>query len=262
MLDISVPSSYLENEVIQSIGMPARQNLTRRLNFCEWVDSASPFVDPDIWRANGDPPGPVEGMACVGALDLSDKNDLSTLVLRFSNGAVVPYFWTPEEGLRQREDQDRAPYAQWVREGYLHAVPGKIIEYRWIARTIGDIKRKYKLHSITFDRWGLERFQLAMKDEGVEVDLVPHGQGFKDMSPSIQALEDALMTRQLRHNNHPILTWCMNNAQVEIDPAGNRKFTKRKATGRIDGAVALAMVEGLFALNPTLTSQEPQFFVL
>lgn len=260
MLDISVPSSYLENEVLQSLGMPARQNLTRRLNFCEWVDTAAPFVDPDIWRANGDPPGKVDGLSCVGALDLSDKNDLSVLVLRFGNGAVVPFFWTPMEGLRQREDRDRVPYSQWVREGYLRTVPGNIIDYRWIARTIGDMKSRIKLNAIAFDRWGIDRFQLALKDEGVEVDLVPHGQGFKDMNPSIQALEDALMTRQLRHGNHPMLTTHMNNAQVEIDPAGNRKFTKYKATGRIDGAVALAMAEGLNVMNPE--PQEPQFFML
>lgn len=260
MLDVSVPSSYLENEVVQSLGMPARQNLTRRLNFCEWVDTASPFVDPDIWRANGDRPIFSDGLSCVGALDLSDKNDLSVLILRFSNGAVVPFFWTPEEGLRQREDKDRAPYSQWIREKFLVAVPGNIIDYRFIARQIGDIKRRFKLRSIAFDRWGIDRLQLAMRDESVEVDLVPHGQGFKDMSPSIQALEDALLTKQLRHGNHPILSWCMHNAQVELDPSGNRKFTKFKATGRIDGAVALAMAEGLYGMNPE--SQEPQFFLL
>lgn len=260
MLDISVPSSYLENEVLQSLGMPARQNLTRRLNFCEWVDTATPFVDPDIWRANGDPIGNVEGLPCVGALDLSDKNDLSVLILRFNNGAVKCFFWTPEDGLRQREDRDRAPYSQWVREGHLRAVPGNIIDYKWIARTLGEVKSRYKLNAVAFDRWGIDRLMQAMHDQDVEIDLVPHGQGFKDMSQSIQALEDSLMTRQLRHGNHPVLEWCMNNAQVEIDPAGGRKFTKYKAAGRIDGAVALAMAEGLHGLNPE--PQEPQFFLL
>lgn len=260
MLDVSVPSSYLENEVIQSLGMPARQNLTRRLNFCEWVDTASPFVDADIWRANGDRPEYAENMACVGGLDLSNKNDLTAFVLRFANGAIVPYFWTPEEGLRQREDRDQAPYSQWVREGFLKAVPGTIIDYKWVARQIGDIKKRYDLIAVAFDRWGIDRFQKDMEEVGVDFNLVPHGQGFQDMSPSIQALEDDLMTRQLRHNNHALLTWCMNNAQVEMDPSGNRKFTKRKSTGRIDGAVALAMASGLYSQNPV--SADPQFFVL
>ena len=37
------------------------------------------------------------------------------------------------------------------------------------------------------------------------------------------------------------MTWCVSNAVVTKDPAELRKFDKAKATGRIDGAVALAM---------------------
>jgi phage terminase large subunit-like protein len=40
---------------------------------------------------------------------------------------------------------------------------------------------------------------------------------------------------------------CMANAVVTSDPAGNRKLDKAKATGRIDGAVALAMASAMAA---------------
>jgi phage terminase large subunit-like protein len=50
-------------------------------------------------------------------------------------------------------------------------------------------------------------------------------------------------------------------AKVEVDPAGNRKLSKRKATGRIDPLVALTMAVGI-----STTKVEPtpsyQFFVL
>ena len=45
----------------------------------------------------------------------------------------------------------------------------------------------------------------------------------------------------MSHGNHPVLTMCAANAVVTSDPAGNRKLDKAKATGRIDGMVALAM---------------------
>jgi phage terminase large subunit-like protein len=38
---------------------------------------------------------------------------------------------------------------------------------------------------------------------------------------------------------------CAANATTASDPAGNRKFVKSKATGRIDGMVALAMAIGV-----------------
>ena len=44
---------------------------------------------------------------------------------------------------------------------------------------------------------------------------------------------------------HPVLTMCAANAIVAKDPAGNRKLDKHKATGRIDGLVALAMAMGV-----------------
>jgi phage terminase large subunit-like protein len=42
----------------------------------------------------------------------------------------------------------------------------------------------------------------------------------------------------------------VNNATVITDPAENRKFVKGKTTGRIDGAVALAMAIGVMPSAP------------
>jgi phage terminase large subunit-like protein len=38
---------------------------------------------------------------------------------------------------------------------------------------------------------------------------------------------------------------CMANATVERDAAGNRKLSKKRSSGRIDGMVALAMAIGV-----------------
>lgn len=43
---------------------------------------------------------------------------------------------------------------------------------------------------------------------------------------------------------NPVLTMCAANAVATRDAAGNRKMDKSKATGRIDGMVALAMAVG------------------
>jgi phage terminase large subunit-like protein len=41
---------------------------------------------------------------------------------------------------------------------------------------------------------------------------------------------------------------CAANAVAVSDPAGNRKLDKSKATGRIDGLVALTMARGVEAM--------------
>jgi phage terminase large subunit-like protein len=68
------------------------------------------------------------------------------------------------------------------------------------------------------------------------------------MVPAIDALEKDLLLGTMRHGNNPVLAMCAANAVVIPDAAGNRKFDKAKATGRIDGLVALAMAEGVEAM--------------
>jgi phage terminase large subunit-like protein len=77
------------------------------------------------------------------------------------------------------------------------------------------------------------------------IRLVPWGQGFKDFTPAIEALEVSVLERHLVHEGGGCLTWNASNAMIEQDAAGNRKFSKNASRFRIDGMVALAMAVGL-----------------
>jgi len=83
------------------------------------------------------------------------------------------------------------------------------------------------------------------------------------MDPAIEALEDDLLERRMRHGNNPVLTWCVANAKVVEDPAGLRKFDKRKTAGRIDGVAALAMAGNMSCiLQNTLPEPRISFISL
>jgi phage terminase large subunit-like protein len=84
----------------------------------------------------------------------------------------------------------------------------------------------------------------------VEDHFVEFGQGMQSMSPALRDLEQVLLEGELAHGNHPVLTVCVANTVIAVDDAGNRKPSKRKSTGRIDGMIALAMAVGV-ALLPT-----------
>jgi phage terminase large subunit-like protein len=103
----------------------------------------------------------------------------------------------------------------------------------------------------------MDRMQSALIRQGVELPLEPHGQGFKDMSPALDALEADLLKECVRHGGHPVLAMCAANAVAVADAAGNRKLDKHKATGRIDGLVALAMAEGVEAKMQEATPVSP-----
>ena len=153
-------------------------------------------------------------------------------------------FFTPQLGLHERAKRDRAPYDLWVKDGLITATPGSSVDYAYIAQRLCELCDDYHVAMIAFDRWRIDVLQKELKNMSLDLPLHPFGQGYKDMSPALDVLEAELMQNRLFHGNNPVLTMCASNAVSVKDPAGNRKLDKSKATGRIDGLVAVAMAIG------------------
>ena len=191
------------------------------------------------------------------ALDLSAKTDLTALVgvSASDRSRVQAWFWKPADLLEEHERRDRVPYRQWARDGWIEAVAGRAIHPRAVAQRIAEVSERFTVLGLAYDRWqidpllrefdgvGLQAHRDGEKGDGLR--LVPWGQGFKDMSPAIDALETAVLHGELVQPGNPVLTWNVANAIATMDPAGGRKLDKAKARFRIDGAAALAMAEGL-----------------
>jgi phage terminase large subunit-like protein len=92
---------------------------------------------------------------------------------------------------------------------------------------------------------------------GCSVELVPWGQGFKDMAPAVDVLERLVEEGKLRHGNHPLLQMAASNARIERDAVNNRKLSKLKSTGRIDPLVATAMALGVASRADTSPAWMP-----
>lgn len=170
---------------------------------------------------------------------------------------VFPFFWTPQKTLEERTKTDRAPYDVWVREGLLRTTPGASVDYSFVVADIAEIIGDFDLTSMAFDRWRIDQFRKDADAIGLSLPLVEFGQGFKDMGPAVDTLESLMLNGRVRHGMHPVLTMCAVNAVVVKDAAGNRKLDKSKATGRIDGMVAMTMSVG--AANGEVTEQGGDF---
>ena len=217
----------------------------------EWAACQSDFTEDSL-----------RGQVCYAGLDLSKKNDLTALVLVFpmeEEKPLLEYFWTAEDGIEEAEKKDSAPYRLWVKQGHLMATPGKVIDYRYIARKLGELSTKFQIATLAFDPWNMDQMTRELEDLGVDLTITPSGQGFKGMASAVTALEDDVLSRRLKHRGNPVMGWCIDNARVSVDPAGNRKFDKRKATGRIDGIVALAMADNACALLSSTAAPELRF---
>jgi len=231
----------------------AKEAAFRALYLNQRVDADERYISTVDWLACR---GEIDlealrGRPCYAGLDLSSTTDLTALVLLFpeNGGAVLPFFWLPGENLQDREDKDKAPYLLWRRQGHLETHPGRAVDKHAVALRLAELSAMYDLRAIAYDRWRMADLQKILSDEGIELPLEGHGQGFKDMAPALEAFESRLLSKALRHNN-PLLTLCAANAVVDKDAAGNRKLNKARSFTRIDGLVALVMACAMAARVP------------
>lgn len=244
----------LREQAEQASRMPASENAFRNLCLNQRVAMNNPFVSVDVWKASGAEPEEHPGNAPAWAgLDLSMRTDLTACVIVWQSEGiwqVQPHFWAPEQGVRDRAQKDQVPYDMWAEQGYLHLTPGATVDYRYVAEQLGEILGDVSIQAIAYDRWRIDDFKRQLDEIGLELPLEPFGQGYRDMSPALDAVEAELLNHRVAHGMHPLLGMCATNAIVTTDPSGNRKLDKSKSTRRIDGMVAFAMAMGQAARTP------------
>lgn len=159
-----------------------------------------------------------------------------------------------------------ANYRDWRDRGYLLTTPGRSVDYDFVAADIIKTSEQFQIEEISFDRWRVDFLVKAFDGLGAEtyigkpdddarqpgLRLIPHGQGFKDFGPAVEALMEVISNRKLKVQRNPVTLMCAANATLEMDPAGAQKFNKRKSTGRIDGMTVLAMMVGRAMVAPKL----------
>ena len=250
-LGISKSWEDLREKAKRAGKMPASLNsfLRRELNM--WTQGETKWMDMDVWRAcTGDVPAnklpeELKGEICFGGLDLSSTSDLTAELLVFPKIEnkilyfdVVARFWLPEDAINPRT-QEGTHYEEWVREGWITATPGNVLDYEWVFADLEADYNQFDLRRMAYDRWGAARVAQVLENMGMTV--VPFGQGFASMSPAMTETERAVLQKRIRHGNNPVLTWMMDNVVAVTDPAGNKKPDKKKSKEKIDGAVALFM---------------------
>jgi len=233
--------------------MPSREPAYINLVLNRRVAPHAALVSATEWDACSDEPDErafEAGPLWIG-IDLSSRQDLTAMAV-VGEGAdgllhVRVHAWMPSLGLRERSERDRAPYKEWVEMGVISLCPGATVRYTDVAETLAEYMESADVAAVAYDRWRIDVLQTELERLGVTAPLVPFGQGYRDMAPAIDALEQLVRERRILHGGHPLLRWALHGAEVVSDPAGNRKLDKARASARIDPLVALIMAIGAWA---------------
>lgn len=260
-LGITIGIDKVRDAYRKALESPADENMFRQLRLNQWVKQSVRWMPMDRWDENGAihfSPSDLEGRECYAGLDLSSTSDLTAFVLCFPPQDedepyyILPFFWLPEEQLKLRVARDHVNYDVWAKQGYIQTTEGNVVHYDFIEKFICDLGEKYNIREIAFDRWNATMF--VQKLEGDGFNMVPFGQGFRDMSPPTKELMRLVLEHKIAHGNHPVLRWNIDNAYVKRDPADNIKIDKAKSTEKVDGAVAMVMALDRATRQETTTS--------
>jgi len=270
-LGVTFPVENIRGEVNRARTLTSTAMSVKRLYFGIPTGSVDFWIDETAWASvlGAVDPKDFRGCPCWLSLDLSKKNDLTALTavwLKDGRLYAKTWYWTTKDGLETRESSDGAPYAQWVEDGFLSAVPGAVIDKTFVAAEIAQLDAEHDIQFLAFDPAGIGDFIAACEEiglpvwkwlgpkepEGQGLKLVSHAQGtriiFEDrqlcMPRSIERLEDRILTHGLTVEDNPVTYWCAGNAMVIEDGQKNRAFDKKRSRGRIDGLVTLAMGVG------------------
>lgn len=248
-LGVSVKLDDLQRKAAKAKEMPSALNSFLRLHLNVWTQSENRWMNPEKWRACGHAVSEegLRGRTCYAGMDLASTGDVAGYALVFPAQAegdrhqVLWRFFVPDEAMRERSRRDRVPYEAWVREGYITATPGNVIDFEFILASLRDDAERFDIRELAFDRWGASQIQTQIIDEWGDDFLVSFGQGFASMASPMRELERLVLSEKIAHGNNPVATWMAHNLVSTLDAAGNAKPDKGKSREKIDGIVMLLM---------------------
>lgn len=271
-LGVSVRLDYLATECKRAQDNPRLENDFRRYHLNQWTEQDVRWLSMDLWRKCSAEPDNIDlwralpkvmaGRRGFAGIDLSSTSDITAMVAVFppdqpgERWVVIPRFWVPKPTVERRTRVDRVPYETWARLGMIETTPGKTVDYAYIKQAAFEWKDQFDLEAFGFDRWNATQTMNEFEAEGATVVKV--GQGFASLTAPSKELERLVVSAELEHGNHPVLTWMARNAGYETDAAGNLKPSKAKSSEKIDGIAAL--VNALFVATAAPAPELPSVY--
>lgn len=277
---------------------PRKRNDFLRFHTNRWVNQATAWIPVDWWDAceRDVPDHELMGLQCAAGLDLAQKHDLAAFVVTFrrvletaipevevsekndESGETrvkklslnyevfsVPFFWIPEDTMRQHEKDDKVPYTEWVEAGWVTPTEGPVIDY---SRIYQDITTKIlprfpllKQGLIGYDPAFATDIAIQLRDRaGLRVHEVL--QNYTHLSEACQVFEALAKAARLPHRPNRTLRNHIENMATKRDDAGRIKPVRpKKQSKHIDGGVAAIMgLKGLM-LMPLMKRSVTAFVV-
>lgn len=255
---------------IKAKGAPGEEGefFTKRLN--KWMSAASAWLSVPNWIACGDRTLRLRdfaGLDCYIGADLAHKSDMTALAL----AALTPegqlllktWFFLPEAVLKRDGQSDRnnaTLYRQWHAAGKLLTNEGDWVDQARVERHIRRLASVLRVRGVTFDHFAAaeemaSRLNADLDDGTGFATILP--KNAKNVTDPAKNLEARVIggPHLLRHDDNPVMNWCIGNAVVtrRVDGTILPKKETPMSMNKIDGVDA-----AVHALAPMIMPTEEE----
>ncbi|HEU0139608.1 MAG TPA: terminase TerL endonuclease subunit [Bryobacteraceae bacterium] len=182
---------------------------------------------------------------CYGGLDLSSRIDLTAFSLVWpveDRFLCAEWYWMPSKAVRERTRKDGRPYEVWVRQGWIEAIEGPVVDERIVRRRIEQLGEIFDIREIAYDKFRAQVLQMDLTDAGFQMIEFGQTTGWYD-EPTKRLLE-LILQRRIVNEPNPVTRFCADCVSVRKDVDERIKPVKPdrdKSGKRIDGIVTRIM---------------------
>jgi phage terminase large subunit-like protein len=182
---------------------------------------------------------------CYVGIDMSMCEDLTSVSFVFpyvedgcNKYAIHAHSFLPEETYHEKIRDGRVPYDVWRRAGHITVTDGAVINSKTVMRYMLDTcaENDWTPLEFCFDPAMALLITQDLIAEGMTVVTIR--QGVMTLSVPTKLFRSGVYSRQIIHDNNPVLTWAVGNAETKIDEKANIILAKSTARLKIDPIAA------------------------
>ena len=255
----------MRGDALQAKNLPADERAFRWLRLNQWITTKlTSWLPLDLWDTTVGTwtRDDLKGKTCYVGMDLSSTTDLTALCAVFPpqgtqlDWRVIWDTFIPEENMRDRVAKDHVDYDKWLKDGWITATPGNVVDYTTVKARILEWKSIYKIRELPSDRAFASMLIQELEREGIVCTDCP--QTFAVLTDPMNTIDMLLKSGKMTHENNLTARWAFGNTSIAKNGNAQIKYVKEHKgksvvrTKRIDPTAAwvIAMSRARFHAEP------------
>lgn len=267
---------FLTIEALRDEAREAALSPAKEATFCQfrlnmWRQGASRFMPAEAWStATGlVDVAALAGRRCYGGLDLAAVSDLTSLAWYFpadrdhDRAVALWRHWCPESIVGHLDDITAGHFSTWARAGWCSIVPGDVIDFEDVHRTIATDAGSFRPVTLGIDRWNSTATTNWLAEHVPKLPVERVAQTFSGLSSGMKEVLRQCRLGVLNHGGDPVAQWCWLSVEVRSDENENVRPVKPergRARYRIDAVPSAVMAVDGWLRQPAPKSRRAAGF--